>query len=166
MTIIWKLQYWQKFEDLYVKKSTLKTDYDKVQKLIWKRYELFLDLLNKIQELSYDFCIFWYFSEMFLDRKSHGSVYGSQDHDCLSIHGGLTTMERCGRSGAREVIVIAQRERERVEVIGVLTNDVTWRRSCRDGHTMALNRGGRWCFDREMVPGARRRNWSRGGCAG
>jgi hypothetical protein len=73
MTIIWKLQYWQKFEDLYVKKSTLKTDYDKVQKLIWKRYELFLDLLNKIQELSYDFCIFWYFSEMFLDRKSHGS---------------------------------------------------------------------------------------------
>jgi hypothetical protein len=40
-------------------------------------------------------------------------VYGSQDHDCLSVHGELVTMGQHGYSGAREVIVIAQRERER-----------------------------------------------------
>jgi hypothetical protein len=33
-------------------------------------------------------------------------------------------------------------EREREEVIGVLTNGATWRRSCRDGHTMATLGGG------------------------
>jgi hypothetical protein len=71
-------------------------------------------------------------------------VYGSRDHDWLSLHGGLVTMERHGRSGAREVIMIAQRERE---VIGVVTNGVTWRQSYRDGHSIALNRGARWCFN-------------------
>jgi hypothetical protein len=35
----------------------------------------------------------------------------------------------CGRSGAWEVVMIAQREREREEIIGVLTNDATWRRT-------------------------------------
>jgi hypothetical protein len=40
-------------------------------------------------------------------------VYGSRDHDWLSIHGGLMTMGRCSRSGARVVVVVAQRERER-----------------------------------------------------
>jgi hypothetical protein len=40
-------------------------------------------------------------------------VYGSQDHSWLSVHGGLTTMGRHDRSGAREVIVIDWRERER-----------------------------------------------------
>jgi hypothetical protein len=40
-------------------------------------------------------------------------VYESRDHSWLSIHGGLATMERCDRSEAREVVVIAQRERER-----------------------------------------------------
>jgi hypothetical protein len=72
-------------------------------------------------------------------------------------------MERRGRSGAREVIMIAQREREREEVIRVLTNGTTWRWSCGDDHTTALNRGGRWCFDGDMVSGARRRDWSQGG---
>jgi hypothetical protein len=66
--------------------------------------------------------------------------------------------------GAREVIVIGRRERE--EVVGVLTNGATWRRSCRDNHTTALNRSGRWCSDGEMVLGTRRRDWSRGGCDG
>jgi hypothetical protein len=28
---------------------------------------------------------------------------------------------------------------------------------------IALDRGGRWCFDGEMVSGARRRDWSWGG---
>jgi hypothetical protein len=93
-------------------------------------------------------------------------VYGSRDHGWLSVHGGLVTMGQHGRSEAREVIVIAQREREREEVIRVLINDATWRRSCGDYHTTALNRGGRWCSDGEMVPGARRRDWSRGGCGG
>jgi hypothetical protein len=55
--------------------------------------------------------------------------------------------------------VIVQIERE--EVIGVLTNDSTWRRSCGDDHMTALNRGGKWCSDGEMVSGVRRRNWSR-----
>jgi hypothetical protein len=54
-------------------------------------------------------------------------VYGSQDHDCLSVHGELVTMGQHGYSGAREVIVIAQREREREreEVVGVITNGAT-----------------------------------------
>jgi hypothetical protein len=68
------------------------------------------------------------------------------------------TMERRGRSAARDVVVIARRERE--EVIGVLTNDATWRQSCGDGHTTALNRGDRWCSDEEIVLDARRRDWS------
>jgi hypothetical protein len=29
---------------------------------------------------------------------------------------------------------------------------------------MALNIGDQWCFDGEMVLGARRRDWSKGGC--
>jgi hypothetical protein len=32
-------------------------------------------------------------------------------------------MGQCSRSGAREVAMIAQREREREEVVSVLTND-------------------------------------------
>jgi hypothetical protein len=77
------------------------------------------------------------------------------------------TMGQHGCSGAQEVIVMAQREREEEEeVIGVLTNGATWRRSYGDGHTTALNRGGRWCSNREMVLGARKRDWIRGGCDG
>jgi hypothetical protein len=36
-------------------------------------------------------------------------VYGSRDHGWLSVHGGLMTMGRRGRSRAREFVVIAQR---------------------------------------------------------
>jgi hypothetical protein len=72
-------------------------------------------------------------------------IYKSQGHGWLSVHGGLTTMGQRSRSGAREVIVVAQRKRE--EVIGV------------------LNRGSRWCSDREMVLGVRMRDCSRGGCS-
>jgi hypothetical protein len=43
-------------------------------------------------------------------------VYESWDHDWLSVHGGLVTMERHGRSGAREVVVIARRKRERMSL--------------------------------------------------
>jgi hypothetical protein len=94
--------------------------------------------------------------------KKIKDVSGSPDHDWLSVHGGLMTMGQCGRFGALEVIVAAQREREREEeeVIRVLTNGVTWRRNCGDGHTTVLNRCGRWCSDREMVPNSRRRDWS------
>jgi hypothetical protein len=61
--------------------------------------------------------------------------------------------------------MIAQRERERErEVIGILTNAVTWRRSYEDDHMTALNRGSRWCSDGEMISDARR-DWSRGGCS-
>jgi hypothetical protein len=49
-------------------------------------------------------------------------------------------MGRPGRSRAWEVIMITQRERE--EVIGVLTNDATWRQSCGDDYMTTLNRGG------------------------
>jgi hypothetical protein len=52
---------------------------------------------------------------------------------------------------------------EREEVIGVLTNGTIWWWSYGDGHTMALNRGGQWCSNREMILGARRRDWSRVG---
>jgi hypothetical protein len=80
-------------------------------------------------------------------------VYGSRDHGCLSVHGGLTTMGQHGHSGVREVIVIAQRGREREEVIRVLTNSTTWRRSCENGHTTTLNR--------EAVGGAPMGRWFR-----
>jgi hypothetical protein len=49
----------------------------------------------------------------FCIEKVMDQVYGSRDHGCLSIHGGLATMGQRDRSGAREVVVIAQRERER-----------------------------------------------------
>jgi hypothetical protein len=90
-------------------------------------------------------------------------VYESQYHDWLSVHGGLAIMEQHGRSRAWEVIVIARRERER-EAVRILTNGATWRQSYGDGHTMLLNRGGRWCSDGEMVLGAGMRDWRQGGC--
>jgi hypothetical protein len=93
-------------------------------------------------------------------------VYGSRDHVWLSVHGGLMAMGQHDRFKAREVVVIALREREREEVIGVLINDATWRRSCGDGHMTALNRGDQWCSDGEMVLDARRRDWSWSGCGG
>jgi hypothetical protein len=40
-------------------------------------------------------------------------VFGSRDHGWLPVHDGLGTMERRGRSRAREVVVKARRERER-----------------------------------------------------
>jgi hypothetical protein len=55
---------------------------------------------------------------------------------------------------AWEVIMIAERE----EDIRVLTNGTTLRRSYRDGHMMALNRGVRWCSNEEIVSCARRRD--------
>jgi hypothetical protein len=64
------------------------------------------------------------------------------------------------------VIAQREREREREEVVRVPSNDITWRRSCGDGHMMMLNRGGRWCSDGEMVLYARRRDWSQGGYSG
>jgi hypothetical protein len=67
-------------------------------------------------------------------------VYESRDHGCLSVHGGLVTLGRRDRFRAREVIVIAWRERE--EVIEILTNGVSWKQSCGDDHTSMLNRGG------------------------
>jgi hypothetical protein len=50
---------------------------------------------------------------LFFIGKVMDRVYGSQDHGWLSVHCGLTTMGRRDRSGAWEIIVIAQRERER-----------------------------------------------------
>jgi hypothetical protein len=43
--------------------------------------------------------------------KVKDRVYGSQDHDWLSVHDGLTTMGWHSRSRAQEVVVIAHRER-------------------------------------------------------
>jgi hypothetical protein len=43
-------------------------------------------------------------------------VYESRDHGWLSVHGGLVTMGQRGRSGAREVVVIARRKRERMSL--------------------------------------------------
>jgi hypothetical protein len=45
--------------------------------------------------------------------KKVKDVSGSPDHDWLSVHGGLMTMGQRGRFGALEVIVAAQRKRER-----------------------------------------------------
>jgi hypothetical protein len=65
------------------------------------------------------------------------------------------TMGQCSRSGAREVIVIVQRE----DIVGLLTNDTTWRRSCGDSHTTVINRGDWWCSDGKIVSHIRRRDW-------
>jgi hypothetical protein len=62
--------------------------------------------------------------------------------------------------------VIARKDREKEEVVGVLTNGGIWSQSCGDGHTMMLNRSSRWCSDREMLLGVRRRDWNQGGCSG
>jgi hypothetical protein len=43
-------------------------------------------------------------------------VYESRYHGWLSVHGGLATMGQRGRSGAREVVVIARRKRERMSL--------------------------------------------------
>jgi hypothetical protein len=59
--------------------------------------------------------------------------------------------------------MIARRERE--EVVRVLTNGVTWRRSYKDGHTTTLNRGDQRCSDGDMVS-SERIDWSRDGCGG
>jgi hypothetical protein len=40
-------------------------------------------------------------------------VYELRNHDWLSVHGGLTTMGLRDLYGARKVVVIAQRKRER-----------------------------------------------------
>jgi hypothetical protein len=99
--------------------------------------------------------------------KVKDRVYGLRDHGWLSVHGGLMTMGRHGRSGVQEIIMIARREREREEeVVGVLINCAAWSRSYRDSHMTSLNRGGWWCFDEEMVPNMSRRDWSRDGCSG
>jgi hypothetical protein len=45
--------------------------------------------------------------------KVMDQVYGSWDNDWLSVHGELTTMGRRNHSRAWEVVVMAQRERER-----------------------------------------------------
>jgi hypothetical protein len=45
--------------------------------------------------------------------KVKDRVYGLRDHGWLSVHGGLMTMGRHGRSGVQEIIMIARRERER-----------------------------------------------------
>jgi hypothetical protein len=75
-------------------------------------------------------------------------------------HGAARPLQ--GSGGHRDS---SKREREREDVVGVLTNVASWSLSCGDGHTTVLNRGGRWFSDWEMVPGVRR-YWSRGGCNG
>jgi hypothetical protein len=102
--------------------------------------------------------------------KVMNRVYGSRDHDCFLVHGRLATMGRRGCFRAREVVVIPRREiegeEEKEEVVRLLTNGATWRRSCGDDHTTVLNRGSRWCSDGEMVLGVRMRDWSQGGYDG
>jgi hypothetical protein len=49
----------------------------------------------------------------FLIEKVMDQIYGSRGHGWLSVHGGLMSMGRHCRSRAREVVMIAQRERER-----------------------------------------------------
>jgi hypothetical protein len=76
-----------------------------------------------------------------------------------SSHGAARPLQ--GLEGHRD-----SSEREREEIIGVLINDVTWRRSWRDGHTTTLNRGDWWCSDEKIVLGTRMRDWSWGGWVG
>jgi hypothetical protein len=89
-------------------------------------------------------------------------VYGSRDHDWLSVHGGLATMRQRDCSETREVVVIAQRE---MRSSGFSPwGGATCMQSCGDGYMTTLNRGGWSCSDGEMVPDAMRRDCSQGGC--
>jgi hypothetical protein len=88
-------------------------------------------------------------------------VDGSQDHGWLGpwwTHDHGAARPLWGSEGHHD-----SSEREREEVIEVLTNGATWRRSCGDGHTTGLNRGGQWCSNVEVVLGTSRRDWSRVG---
>jgi hypothetical protein len=122
--------------------------------------EVVSGFIKKIQGLSAMLVFSQISQNCFCIKKVMDQDYGSRDHDWLSVHGGLATMEQRGHSGAQEVVVITQREREREreEAVGVLINGATWSRSYRDSHTTALNRGGRWCFNGEMVPDVRMRD--------
>jgi hypothetical protein len=68
---------------------------------------VFLELLKK----SKGFPTILIFSGIswncFCIGKVMDRVYGSRDHDWLSVHGGLTTMGRRGSSRAQEVAMIA-----------------------------------------------------------
>jgi hypothetical protein len=101
---------------------------------------LFLDLLKKSKGLHAILAFSMISQNCFCIGKVIDWVYGSQDHGWLSVHGGLTTMRWRGHSRTRDIIMIAQREREREEeVVGVLTNDATWRQ--RLPHDNAQLRG-------------------------
>jgi hypothetical protein len=80
-------------------------------------------------------------------------VYGSQDHVWLSVYGGLVTMGLHGRSEAREVIVIAQRERERESRSSGLSSMVP----LGDGAAEMA----RWRHSTEVVGGAPMERWFR-----
>jgi hypothetical protein len=69
--------------------------------------------IKKIQGLSAMLVFSRISQNCFCIGKVMDRVYGSRDHGWLSVHGGLTTMGRRGHSGAREVVMIAQREREK-----------------------------------------------------
>jgi hypothetical protein len=69
--------------------------------------------IKKIQGISYNFGISRIYQNCFCMGKVMNRVYGSRDHDYLSVHGGLTIMGRRDRSEAQKFIVIAHRERER-----------------------------------------------------
>jgi hypothetical protein len=73
-------------------------------------------------------------------------------------------MGRRGHFEAREVIIIVQREREKMSSGFSPMTPLRW--SCRDSHTTMLNRGGQWCSDGEIVSDVRGRDWSRGGYGG
>jgi hypothetical protein len=122
--------------------------------------------IKKFEGFPMIFSFFEISQNYFCIGKVMNRLYGSRDHDWLSVHGGLPTMGWCGHSIAREVVVIVWKEIEGEEVVRVLTIGITWRRSYEDNHMTVLNRGGQWCSNGEIVPGASRRDWSRGGCGG
>jgi hypothetical protein len=56
MTNIWKLQHWQNFEGLYVKKIDCKLIMVKFRGLIWKKVGAVSGFIKKIKDLR-----FWHF---------------------------------------------------------------------------------------------------------
>jgi hypothetical protein len=90
-----------------------------------KKVEVVSRFIKKSKDISAILELFWNFSELFFIGKVIDQVYGSLDHDWLSVHGGLVTLGHHDHSRAQDVVVIARRERERErEVVGVLTNGV------------------------------------------
>jgi hypothetical protein len=105
-----------------------------------KKVEVVSRFIKKSKDISAILELFWIFSELFFIGKVIDRVYGSLDHDWLSVHGGLVTLGHHDHSMAQDVVVIARRERERGRQSSHQWCHATWRWLLRWPHDGAQQR--------------------------